>query len=187
MNKIMASSYREGRDKPMNSLGGEDPKPKRIKHTPSLQAPRRNGATANSCSPGFPKRISRTDVVAGKIIEAAFKVHRYFGPGLLESLYEKCLIIELQQSKCRVECQTPVDIMYRGVCIESGFRLDMCVDNLVIVENKTVERLETIHRAQLITYLKLTNCTLGLLINWNVALLRHGLKRVVLNHPERMS
>jgi len=171
----------------MNSLDEKDPKPGSMNRKSSLQSPRRQDAKACSCTIGSPGRIIRADVVAGKIVDAALKVHRYFGPGLLESVYEKCLLIELDACGCKVERQIPVDIVYRGICVDAGYRLDMRVDNLVIVENKTVEKLEPVHGAQLVTYLKLSGCTLGLLINWNVSVLRQGLKRVVLNHPERTS
>lgn len=170
-----------------NSLGGEDPKCERAERKTFLLTPRRQDAKACSCSHDVPKSAIRADVIAGKIVNAAFQVHKHFGPGLLESIYEKCLLIELEDCGCKVERQIPIDIIYRGITIEAGYRLDMCVDNLVIVENKTVERLEPIHGAQLATYLKLSGCTLGLLINWNVSVLRHGVRRVVFNHPERMS
>jgi GxxExxY protein len=124
------------------------------------------------------------DAVAKDIVDAAIKVHRALGPGLLESAYQACLAHELRSRQHGVECEVPLPLQFEGVLIEVGYRIDMRVDQLVLVENKTVERINPIHVAQLLTYLKLTGLTLGLIINWNVVLLRDGIRRVVRNHPE---
>jgi len=123
--------------------------------------------------------------VAQDLVDAAIQVHRTLGPGLLESAYQACLAHDLTKRGRRVECELPLPLEYDGVRIDAGYRLDMRVDGLVLVENKVVETLLPVHQAQLITYLKLTGLSLGFLINWNVTLLRDGIKHVVLNHPSR--
>lgn len=122
-----------------------------------------------------------------KIIECAIEVHRHLGPGLLESAYEKCLAYELTQAGLRVVFQKEVPIIYKGLKIESGFRADLIVNDLVLIELKAVETLNEVHTAQVITYLKLTEMPLGLLINFNVRLLKQGLKRIVHNLPSSTS
>jgi GxxExxY protein len=118
------------------------------------------------------------------IIGAAIEVHKELGPGLLESAYKACLIYELVQRGLRVEKQKELPVVYRGVCVECGYRLDVLVEDLVILELKSVEKLERIHKAQIISYLKLSGKTVGLLINSNVLQLVKGLKRFVNNLPE---
>lgn len=113
------------------------------------------------------------------IIGAAIEVHRELGPGLLESAYDVCLKHELAQQGVRVESQVPQPVIYKGIHLDCGYRLDLLVEDLIIVELKTVESLHPIHDAQLLTYLKLKNLWLGLLINFNVPLLKHGIKRLV--------
>jgi GxxExxY protein len=113
------------------------------------------------------------------VVDSAIRVHCALGPGLLESTYEHCLAYELRKAGHSVDCQVTVPIKYREIKIDAGYRLDLLVERLVIVENKTVERLLPIHAAQLLTYLRLTNLKLGFLINWNVPLLRDGLHRYV--------
>ena len=108
-------------------------------------------------------------------------MHRSLGPGLLESAYETCLAYELGQRGINVERQKSLPVMYREVKLEAGYRLDLLVDGLVIVEVKAVDRLLPIHHAQLISYLRLSGCSLGLLINFNVRLLKSGIRRLV-NH-----
>lgn len=115
------------------------------------------------------------------IIGSAIEVHRELGPGLLESAYEACLKYELAQQGLRVESQVPQPVIYKNIHLDCGYRLDLLVEDLIIVELKTVESLHPIHDAQLLTYLKLKNLWLGLLINFNVPLLKHGIKRLV-NH-----
>lgn len=119
--------------------------------------------------------------VAKNIVDAALKVHRALGPGLLESAYQKCLAYELRKRGLRVECEVVSPVLYDGQQIDAGYRIDMLVENCILIENKTVEKLLTIHQAQLLTYLKLRNCQLGFLINWNVSLMKHGIKRMVNN------
>jgi GxxExxY protein len=119
--------------------------------------------------------------VTEQIIAAAMKVHRALGPGLLESAYEACLAYELAKRGLRVEQQKSLPITYGDVQLDCGYRLDMLVEDVVIVELKSVEALTELHRAQLLSYLKLANCKVGLLINFNVTLLRSGIRRVVNN------
>jgi GxxExxY protein len=118
------------------------------------------------------------------VIGAAISVHKELGPGLLESAYEACLAYELAQRGLSVERQKPLPVTYRGVKLECGYRIDLLVDRTVIVEVKTVEELAPIHEAQLLSYLKLSGCKVGLLINFNVKRLTDGLRRLVNNLPE---
>ncbi|OGU15932.1 MAG: GxxExxY protein [Geobacteraceae bacterium GWC2_53_11] len=115
------------------------------------------------------------------VIGAAIKVHRTLGPGLLESAYQKCLDYELRKMGLRIECELTLPIQYEAVRIDAGYRIDMIVEELIIIENKTVERLLPIHEAQLLTYLKMRGCRLGYLLNWNVPMLKDGIKRLVNN------
>jgi GxxExxY protein len=117
------------------------------------------------------------------IIGAAIAVHRELGPGLLESAYESCLEYELLDRGYQVERQKELPVVYRGIEVDCGFRLDLRVNGLVIVELKAVERLERIHEAQLLSYLKLTGLHLGLLMNFNVPRLADGIKRLVRDFP----
>jgi GxxExxY protein len=119
--------------------------------------------------------------VARKIVNAAIKVHTVLGPGLLESAYQKCMDYELKNAGLKVECEVTLPIEYEKVKIDAGYRMDMLVEDSVIVENKTVERLMPIHEAQMLTYLKLRNCKLGFLLNWNVPRMKEGIKRMVNN------
>ncbi len=113
-----------------------------------------------------------------KIIGSAIKVHRTLGPGLLESAYEVCLVHELRKVGLRVDKQVPVPIIYDGVALEACYQLDVVVEDSIILELKSVERIMPIHEAQLLTYLKLTNRKLGLIINFNTQLLKNGIKRM---------
>jgi GxxExxY protein len=115
--------------------------------------------------------------ISGKIVQAAFKVHSTLGPGMFESVYEICLAYELNLMGLKVERQVPVPIIYGDIDIPAGFYLDMLVEGKVIVELKAVEKILSVHRAQIITYLKLYNCRLGLLINFNVPVIRAGIQR----------
>ena len=119
--------------------------------------------------------------IARKIIHCAIKVHKALGPGLLESVYQQCLAYDLEKVGLTVACEVPIPVKYEKVSIDMGFRIDMVVEKAVIIENKTVERILPIHEAQLLTYLKLTNLQLGFLLNWNVTLMKHGIKRMVNN------
>ena len=123
----------------------------------------------------------REDEAARETIDSAIKVHRTLGPGLLESVYEQCLAYELRSRGLTVKTQVPVPVIYGDVHIDTGFRLDLLVEDCVIAELKAVERMIPLYEAQLLTYLKLTGRRLGLLINFNVPLLKHGLKRLVLS------
>jgi GxxExxY protein len=115
------------------------------------------------------------------VIDAAINVHRELGPGLLESAYEHCLTYELIQREVDVKFQVPVPLIYKGIKLDCGYRLDLIIENKLIVEVKSVEALNDIHMAQMLTYLRLSNCKLGLLLNFNVILLKSGIKRVALN------
>lgn len=115
------------------------------------------------------------------IIGAAMRVHTALGPGLLESAYETCLLFELAESGLRVEQQKPLPIIYRGVRLDCGYRLDLIVEEAVIIEVKAVEALTSVHHAQILSYLRLSGCKVGLLINFHVPSLRQGIRRVVNN------
>lgn len=121
----------------------------------------------------------RTEDVAKATLDAAFRVHTVLGPGLLESVYETCLSYELKKSGILYEAQTTLPIQYGEITVESGLRLDLFVERCVIIEIKAVEILNPIYKAQLFTYLRLSNVRLGLLINFNVIHLRDGIIRVV--------
>lgn len=121
-----------------------------------------------------------TENYATKLMDAAFRVHRKLGPGLLESVYEKCLCYELDKESIPYESQVLLPVQYDGILIESGLRLDIWVGKQVVVELKTVETLLPIHEAQLHTYLKLTRSRLGLLLNFNTKLLKDGIKRIAI-------
>lgn len=117
--------------------------------------------------------------ISGNIVDAAMKVHSTLGPGLLENAYEACLEHELKKRGCRVERQVALPVVYDGVRIDVGYRLDLLVEDAVIVELKAVEKLAPIHEAQLLSYLKLSGKKVGLLINFNVLHLKDGIKRMV--------
>ena len=114
------------------------------------------------------------------VLDCSFKVHSALGPGLLESAYEACLYYELLQSGFKVEKQKPLPLIYKEVKLDVGYRVDLLVENKVIVEVKSVESLADIHMAQILTYSKLSGCKLGLLANFNVMHLKDGIKRVIL-------
>jgi GxxExxY protein len=119
-----------------------------------------------------------TDGLAREVVDAALKVHKALGPGLLESVYEACLAHELKSRSITFETQISLPIIYEDVRLDAGLRLDMIVAKRLIVELKAVETLLPIHESQLITYLKLSGLRLGLLINFNVRMLRDGIKRI---------
>ena len=129
---------------------------------------------------------NRLNGITEKIIGAAIQVHRALGPGLLESAYEACLAFELVDRGLKVEQQKPLPVVYREIKLDAGYRLDLLVDGAVIVEVKAVDRLAPIHDAQLLSYLKLSGCKVGLLINFNVKVLKEGIKRVVNNYPDSL-
>ncbi len=117
--------------------------------------------------------------IATQIVDAAIKIHKNLGPGLLESAYQACMLHELRKRGLKVECELPQPIMYDGVTIDAAYRLDMLVEECVIIENKTVENILPIHQAQLLTYMKLRGCKLGFILNWKVIQMRAGIKRMV--------
>ena len=119
------------------------------------------------------------EATAHQIVIAAIKVHKALGPGLLESVYQKCLGYELQKLGLKVACELPLPVRYENIVIDMGYRIDMLINECVIIENKTVDKLLPIHQAQLLTYLKLSNLKLGFLLNWNVPLMKHGIKRLI--------
>ena len=116
--------------------------------------------------------------LTGKVIGAAIEVHKTLGPGLLESVYEECLCRELQLIKFSYERQKSLPVEYKGAMLDCGYRLDLVVEGRLIVELKSCDTLQPIHEAQLLTYLKLTNIKVGLLINFNVPVLKDGIKRM---------
>jgi GxxExxY protein len=118
--------------------------------------------------------------VASQIVDAAFQVHSKLGPGLLESVYEACLAHELSKRAMQVDRQLTLPIEYDGIRLETGLRLDLLIDDCVIVEVKTVDALAPVYHAQILTYLKLTGLRLGLLINFNVPLIKQGVRRIAL-------
>jgi GxxExxY protein len=124
--------------------------------------------------------IEETDTLTGKIIGAAIEVHRALGPGLLESAYEACLIYELRLRRLKVESQKPLPVFYKDVMLDCGYRLDLVVEDQVIVEIKSVVGFAGIHEAQVLSYLKLSGCKIGLLINFNVKILKDGIRRLKL-------
>ena len=120
------------------------------------------------------------DQLTGKVIGCAIEVHRALGPGLLESTYEQCLAHELQLNSIGFCLQYPLPVDYKGVRLDCGYRVDVLVEQQLIVELKSVEEIKNIHRAQLLTYMKLANVKTGLLINFNVKVLKEGIERFVL-------
>lgn len=115
-----------------------------------------------------------------KIIGAAIEVHRALGPGLLESIYQTCLAHEMALGGLRFEKEKPLPVEYKGIKLESGYRLDFVVEGKVVVELKAVDSIHDVHKAQLLTYLKITGCKVGLLLNFNSAVLKDGIERMVL-------
>lgn len=125
-----------------------------------------------------PTEITEKDSLTGAIIGAAIEVHRGLGPGLLESAYEACLIYELRLRKLKVEHQKPLPIFYKDVMLDCAYRLDLVIEDEVIVEIKSVNAILAIHEAQLLSYLKLSDYKRGLLINFNVKILKDGIRRM---------
>ena len=112
--------------------------------------------------------VNNIEIVSRNIVNSAFKVHKALGPGLLESVYQRCLSYELEKLGLDVKCECEIPVYYQTIKIDVGFRADMIIEDAIIIENKVVDRLAPIHEAQLLTYLKLTNLRLGFLLNWNV-------------------
>jgi GxxExxY protein len=115
-----------------------------------------------------------------QILDCSFKVHTALGPGLLESSYEECLYYEIRQLGLKIEKQKPMPLIYNDVHLEIGYRIDLLVEDSVVIEIKSVEAFSEVHLAQILTYLKLSGCHLGLLVNFNVRHLKDGIKRVIL-------
>jgi len=115
-----------------------------------------------------------------QIIGAAIEVHQHLGPGLLESAYETCMAYELQQLGLAVERQKNLPLIYKDIHLNQGYRIDMLVEHKVVVELKMVEKLTEVHEAQVLSYLRFSGCKIGLLFNFNVKLLKHGIKRLIL-------
>lgn len=119
------------------------------------------------------------NILSEKIIGAAIRTHRELGPGLLESAYEACLAFELVERGLEVERQKALPVVYRGINVDCGYRLDLLVEGKIILELKTVEKIVPIHEAQLLSYLKLSGCKLGFLVNFHSILLKDGIRRMV--------
>jgi len=133
----------------------------------------------------------RFNELTERVIGACIEIHRALGPGLLESTYEECLCYELSQAGIKFERQKPLPVHYKEVNLECGYRLDLVIEQKLIVELKSVDEILPIHEAQLLTYLKLSGLTLGLLVNFNVPVLKAGIKRIANNFqdsaPPRLS
>ncbi|MBD3320553.1 MAG: GxxExxY protein [Chitinivibrionales bacterium] len=123
---------------------------------------------------------SELNAITETVIGAAIEVHRILGPGLLESSYEECLCYELENRSVAFERQFPLPVIYKNIKLDCGYRLDILVANLVVVEIKSVSELQPIHESQLITYLKLGGWKIGLLINFNVPVLKNGIRRKII-------
>jgi GxxExxY protein len=128
----------------------------------------------------FDPLTSQIESLASQVVDAAVKVHKTLGPGLIESVYEICLCHELARREIPFKRHLDLPIVYENIRLESGLRIDVLVDDRVVIELKTVEKLLPVHEAQLLTYLKLTNHRIGFLLNFNVALMKHGITRLVL-------
>lgn len=125
------------------------------------------------------------EAIATDVVDCAIKVHKALGPGLLESAYPHCHVFELKKRGWDAEAEVKLPLIYEGEKIDAGYKIDTLINKLVIVENKAVETLLPVHEAQLLTYMKLTGCKIGFLLNWNVPLMKKGIKRFVLNLPEK--
>jgi GxxExxY protein len=123
---------------------------------------------------------AEVDFVAAQVVNAAFQVHSRLGPGLLESVYEVCSVHELTKAGLRVERQVVLPVIYDGIRLDAGLRIDAVVEGCILIELKAVETILPVHRAQLLTYLKLSGHRLGLVINFNVPVIKHGIVRMVL-------
>jgi GxxExxY protein len=133
------------------------------------------------------REVGRFGVWTQPTIGALIEVHRTLGPGLLESAYEACLCAELSLRGLRFARQQALSLDYKGVSVDCGYRLDLVVEDQVLLELKTVERLLPIHEAQVVTYLRLAHLPVGLLVNFNVLVLKSGLRRLTPEHPRRMA
>jgi GxxExxY protein len=120
--------------------------------------------------------------LASLAVDAGFQIHKALGPGLLESAYEAILVYELQQRKLKVERQIPIGIRYKDIVLDNGFRADLLIENVLLIELKSVEHLQSVHAKQLLTYLRLMDLPLGLLMNFGAATYKEGVKRIVNNY-----
>ena len=120
------------------------------------------------------------DKLSNRVIGCAIEVHRFLGPGLLESAYEQCLAYELKSNNINFRLQSPVPVVYKNIKLDCGYKIDVLVEDALIIELKSVKELTDVHKAQLLTYMKLANIQTGLLINFNVELLKNGIKRFVI-------
>ncbi len=130
-------------------------------------------------------KFSRADDLSNQVIGAAIEVHRHKGPGLIESIYERCLLRELQLQGIPAVSQRTIPIEYKGLVFEESLRLDVLVDDCLLIENKCVETVLPIHKAQLLSYMKLLDVPLGLLINYHESLLKNGVTRLILPGADR--
>jgi GxxExxY protein len=132
--------------------------------------------------PTFEREISSdANRITGQIIAAAIKIHSQIGPGVLESVYQRCLEYELSKAGLAVQSEVALPVLYDGISFESGYRIDLLVENSIIVELKCVKAILPIHKTQLLTYLRLANLRMGLLLNFNVVHLRNGINRILNN------
>ena len=129
--------------------------------------------------------FSRANTLSNRVIGAAIEVHREIGPGLMESIYEWCLVCELQSMELPVACERTVRVRYKGFLREELLRFDVLVDGCLLIETKAVETVLPIHKAQLLSYMKLLNLPVGLLVNFNVSRLSEGISRVILKNADR--
>jgi len=127
------------------------------------------------------KSREELELLATAVVDAAFTVHSALGPGLLESAYQACLLHELHKRGLAVQCEVAFPLAYAGLSMDTGYRVDMVIEGEILIENKAVQEITPIHRAQLLTYLKLSGKRLGFLINWNVPRIKDGIRRLV-NH-----
>lgn len=121
------------------------------------------------------------ELVATELVDSCIVVHRELGSGLLESVYQVCLTDVLQERGFEVRCEVGIPVQFRDKQLDTGFRVDMIIDDVVLVENKSVQAILPVHEAQLLTYLRLSNIQIGFLINWNVVLIKDGLRRMILS------
>ena len=128
---------------------------------------------------GARRSLAELNALTGQIIGAAIEVHRHLGPGLLESAYEACLTYELERMGLAVERQKALPLVYKDIRMDQGYRLDLLVEQQVILELKVVEQLAPVHEAQILSYLRFSGCKIGLLVNFNVKLLKDGIRRFI--------
>ena len=129
---------------------------------------------------GLPEMAKQFEALSGHVIGCAIEVHRFLGPGLLESSYQRCLSRELELNGIAHACEAPLPIEYKGISLECGYRVDLLVERALIVELKSIKKIDPIHEAQILTYMKLSGIQIGLMFNFNVTKLKDGMKRYVL-------